>query len=63
VSATIIDLGRRGYIRIKEIEKEQGFESGSYEFKLVKVPPDKELTDWTQSNNGPTGEQILCTHP
>ena len=46
VSATIIDLGRRGYIRIKEIEKEQGFESGSYEFKLVKVPPDKELTDY-----------------
>ena len=54
ITATIMDLARRGYIHIDEIKEEQEHKSrwfqepSRYEFELVKVPEKGELTGYEE---------------
>jgi len=48
LTATILDLARRGYISVKETKEAKRFEPGSYKFTLVKVPGEGELAEFEQ---------------
>lgn len=46
ITATIMDLGRRGYIQIKKIKRKQEDNSDCFQFKLTRVPKKGELTSY-----------------
>jgi uncharacterized membrane protein YgcG len=46
LTATILDLARRGYISVKETTEPKRFEPGYYRFKLIKVPEKGELAEF-----------------
>ncbi len=68
VSATIVDLAARGYLRITELENEGFFGSRDYELTLLK-PPDGELQYYEQTllgslfNTGVIGALVNTKNP
>lgn len=48
ITATIIDLARRGYLHIKEIKPKTHSESGCWEFQLLQVPEKEELREYEE---------------